>query len=372
MEGTVSTDRQQDAGLDRLVRAALRGDTPPEGEVCPNADVVAAYAAGALSARERTELEPHLATCQRCQAVIALVAADAEADAINPHVAAVPKTRRSWFRMPRLAWLVPAGAATLALVLYVATRQDATSLAPQAGSTQAAAGAPEQTLARAADTAERQAASAAKSEDEAPRTRTSGRAAPAPSAANELKTSRPAKTDSTLALAEQVAPAAPPSSQPAAPAAAAGNFALAAPAEARQKAAAPAEALDNGAVDLDALWRRSEIVVVGRPAPPEFPSDKDRAVANRSIAAAPGAGIVVLESLKQPADAAMDRRLTVTPAPAPAGASRLDAGIDTVYFLTRVKGADGTTRLVTMGAVSLDAAHRDDTLARLRRLAARK
>ncbi len=350
----MSTDRQQDAGLDRLVRAALQGDSPPEGAVCPDADVIAAYTAGALAARERADVEPHLAACQRCQAVIAMLAADADAEAARPGAAVPAASPGSWFRRLRVAWLVPAGAAALAVILYVATQPDATPFGPEADNARSAAGAPERTLAKAADTASSPRDPLAPPAEPTRQKGELGRSVAAPRTGNELKAAPPAKSETTLALAEQ----APPSPAPAAPAATAP--APAAPAQARDMAA-----IDFADVSLDELWRRAEIVVVGRVGPAQPRADKDRGGAGRVAAAVPADGIIVVEALKQPDGATLAGRLEV---PAASTAATHRAATEYVFFLTRVKGADGMTQLVSVGSVSLET-RRDETLARLRQLA---
>lgn len=395
----MSTDRQQDAGLDRLVRAVLRGETPPEGVVCPDADAVAAYSAGALTARERTELEPHLAACPRCQAVLAMLAQEPEADTVAPP-ASERVVRPSWWRLPSLGWLVPAGAVALAAVLYVAVKPGLSPLAPSSETSPAASVAPGQTTARSADTAGAAAESAAKPVSEQALARPLGRSETPAAAADELKRTDPAKTETTLALAEKVAVAPPPAAVPAArtvnapaappptmtaqagaapasrppadaaPGAAAGNLAMAAPQEARQKAVVSAGALDAAAPDIDALWRRADFVVVGRAAVSlDGRLDKGLAGAARDMAAAPAFDVVIVESLKQPAGSKADSRISVVSPRA--GAIRVEPGAEYLLFLIREGGADNPVWFSTVGSVGVIPlqADRAEILARLRRLA---
>jgi hypothetical protein len=81
---------------------------------------VAAYADGGLPARERSDLEVHLSSCARCQAILAVIAQEP--------VAELPaETKPSgWTRFltrPSWRWLVPVSAAALGVVLYVAVQQ---------------------------------------------------------------------------------------------------------------------------------------------------------------------------------------------------------------------------------------------------------
>jgi hypothetical protein len=397
MEGTVSTDRQQDAGLDRLVRVALRGEVPPEGSVCPDADVIAAYTDGSLASRERTDLEPHLAACQRCQAVIAMLGADADAEAARPHAAAEPAWPGSWIRRWRVAWFVPAGAAALAVVLYIATKPDATPSASPDDSARSAAGSPERTLAKAADTAASPSELPASLAEPQGHTRALGRSETATGTVNELKAAAAAKSETALALAEQAlpspAPAAPataiPAPAPTAPAAtlvamapaqpsradaaagaAAGNVAMAAPQEAREKPVGATDALDAAAPSLDALWRRADLVVVGRIAASAVGgADKRLAGAAREAADTPGFDVVIVESLKPSSGATLDHRVLVLSAPA--GAIRMEPGAEYVLFLTRAAGANTPIRFTTVGAAGIVPlqADRAGVLTQLRRLA---
>lgn len=117
----MSTQRQDDTGLDRLLRSALVSARNAGGEDCPDADRVAAYADGGLSDRERTDLEPHLSSCARCQAILAVLAQESA-----PEPPADEKELsgwRAWTVLPSLRWLVPASAAAIGVVLYVAVQQ---------------------------------------------------------------------------------------------------------------------------------------------------------------------------------------------------------------------------------------------------------
>lgn len=117
----MSTQRQDDTGLDRLLRSALVSAQSAGGKDCPDAEQVAAYVDGGLTARERTDLEPHLAACARCQAVLAVLARESAAE--QPAAEAKPSAWRAFLALPTLRWLVPASAAALGVILYVAVQQ---------------------------------------------------------------------------------------------------------------------------------------------------------------------------------------------------------------------------------------------------------
>lgn len=116
----MSTDRQRDADLDRLLRAQLRREPAGPLGACPDAGMLAACIEGGVAGDERTALEAHLATCGRCQDVLA--AMDLESPA-SPAAAPAPvaAARRPWLWRGHLHWLIPVGAAT-ALVVYVASK----------------------------------------------------------------------------------------------------------------------------------------------------------------------------------------------------------------------------------------------------------
>ena len=125
----MSTDRQRDADMDRLLRARLRREAAVSPGSCPDAGLLAACVEGAVSSEERIALEAHLASCGRCQDVLAALELDLPAPpTVTP--AAVP--RRPWLWRGHLHWLIPVGAAT-ALVVYVASRPAIAPTVPQVG-----------------------------------------------------------------------------------------------------------------------------------------------------------------------------------------------------------------------------------------------
>jgi len=115
----VGHDRQHD-GLDRLIRSSLAGGGAGDAGACPEADTVAAYGEDRLGTEERRSLEVHLASCARCQDVLALIARDAPRPAEIAGPQPSPSTHRPWFSS--LRWAVPVAAAAVAVTVYVAVR----------------------------------------------------------------------------------------------------------------------------------------------------------------------------------------------------------------------------------------------------------
>ena len=104
-----NTDR--DVSVDRLLASTMKARAEEAaGAGCLDADTLAAWADGALDARERASAEAHAADCTRCQALLAAMVRTLPA----------PGAARPWWRMPALGWLVPLTAAATALVIWVA------------------------------------------------------------------------------------------------------------------------------------------------------------------------------------------------------------------------------------------------------------
>lgn len=132
----MARDRERDAGMDQLLRAALGGERrePAQGGrqatpgqagtagACPAAGELAAYVEGTLPDGEREAMEPHLAACTLCQEALALMAAMPEEPARVGHGV----RERSWWLAGWRRWLVPASALASAVILYVALKPDAT------------------------------------------------------------------------------------------------------------------------------------------------------------------------------------------------------------------------------------------------------
>jgi len=112
----VTTDRQRDAEMDRLLRTALRPEANTAQSRCPEAGLLAAYIEQALAAEEKERLHHHLAGCSRCQQTLAVMTRDLPAQDTRPQV------RTPWLSRSHWRWLVPAALAA-SLTVYLATRQ---------------------------------------------------------------------------------------------------------------------------------------------------------------------------------------------------------------------------------------------------------
>jgi hypothetical protein len=100
---------KKDPVMDHFLRTTLRdgaraADAP--GEHCLDAEQLAAWSHGGLSAAAADEVEQHISGCERCQAMAATFAR------IEP---AIPASESLWQRW-RIAWLLPATAAMAMLV----------------------------------------------------------------------------------------------------------------------------------------------------------------------------------------------------------------------------------------------------------------
>src|ERR1700756_1975912 len=102
----------------RLLRETLAGGAarPPTPE-CLDAEALAAWSDGRLSARKRAAAESHASSCARCQALVAAMARTVP-----------PLHRRVWLRPSPVGWLVPIAAASIAVIVWIATMRPA--LAP--------------------------------------------------------------------------------------------------------------------------------------------------------------------------------------------------------------------------------------------------
>lgn len=150
---------------DRLLRGVLHDSASAAAfGTCADAETLAAWADGTLTATARAAFEAHGADCARCQALIAAVMRT------EP-----PPIARPWWRAP-VAWLVPLAAAAVALVIVgrlafieppspalVAFPSPAAAALPAPGPAAAspAAGAREQAVAPAGSAAQTAASAAA-------------------------------------------------------------------------------------------------------------------------------------------------------------------------------------------------------------------
>jgi len=98
----------RDPSMERLLRRHLKADDAiASTDACLTAETLAAWADGALTARERADVETHAADCVRCQALLAAMAKTAPVGDARP-----------WWRRPLVGWLAPAAAVGIALVLW--------------------------------------------------------------------------------------------------------------------------------------------------------------------------------------------------------------------------------------------------------------
>ena len=124
----MSTGQKRDAGMDRLLRAALKpapGETAADGVEteanCPDAGILAAFIESGLTATEQSAVEMHLAGCGRCQEALSIIS-DHLPEELVAEVASPESTWFTWVTRPRLRWLVPVSAAATVAVVIFATR----------------------------------------------------------------------------------------------------------------------------------------------------------------------------------------------------------------------------------------------------------
>jgi hypothetical protein len=113
MKQGMKADR--DASMEQLLASTLKSRaTAANGGACLDAETLAAWADGALDARERATAEAHAADCSRCQELLAAMVRTLP-----------PEAAKSPWRMPSLTWLVPLTAAATALAIWVAVPKPA-------------------------------------------------------------------------------------------------------------------------------------------------------------------------------------------------------------------------------------------------------
>jgi outer membrane biosynthesis protein TonB len=103
------TPPRRDEALEAYLKRAAAPVDHPAGEDCLDAETAAAWVDNGLDAGTRSALEPHVADCARCQALLATLLATDQRAAEAPATAVEP--RRSW-RM----WLVPLAAAAVLVI----------------------------------------------------------------------------------------------------------------------------------------------------------------------------------------------------------------------------------------------------------------
>jgi hypothetical protein len=106
------------------VRAGAKG--VPHAE-CSDAETLAAYHEGSLTAEQVASLKTHIADCERCQQILtALEATDQiAAPAAKPAVHVLPARERALWQ-----WVAPAGALAAALLVWVAVHENTSSIIP--------------------------------------------------------------------------------------------------------------------------------------------------------------------------------------------------------------------------------------------------
>ena len=107
---------QRDESIDKLLRNTFQTDRTAHetSDACVGPEMIAAWAAGTLSAPEAGDVETHLAGCPSCQQVLALLARTEP-----PAVA----SGFGWTRW-HLRWAVPIAAAATAVAIWVAVPDD--------------------------------------------------------------------------------------------------------------------------------------------------------------------------------------------------------------------------------------------------------
>src|SRR5262245_11148476 len=108
--------------LDRLLRQTLADARPGSGGAHVEAERLAAWAAKSLPAAESLEIDQHLSTCDRCQAMLAVFS---RIDT-TPAPTASPWQRR-W-----VAWVIPATAVAAATLAWIAWPGPPPAIVPDA------------------------------------------------------------------------------------------------------------------------------------------------------------------------------------------------------------------------------------------------
>jgi len=105
---------------DRVIETLLRSRHADEhGAACIDAESLAAWIDGGLSADARARVEHHAADCARCQALLASMARTAPALEDRP-----------WWRSAMAKWVVPIAAVATAVLVWVAVERDSDRVPP--------------------------------------------------------------------------------------------------------------------------------------------------------------------------------------------------------------------------------------------------
>jgi hypothetical protein len=243
----------RDTSLDKLLAAnfRMRGDGAPSG-ACLDPETLAAWADGALDARERAQAEAHAADCGKCQELLAALVRTLP-----------PLVVKSPWRLPALGWLVPVTAAATALVVWIAVPRPAPVQVSEVATAEDRAESPALSASELADKKAPTSEAPMESLQAEARGQDQRAARPRERAANSpsVRDSREAEPagaqqqtppqQNAKALAEATAPAAPPAavgeaSAPAPPTSAAAPAAVSADATSNLKREASASARVSG------------------------------------------------------------------------------------------------------------------------------
>lgn len=124
MPGKFDRDRATDMErlLEQTIRAERSGMTAPTAD-CLDAERLAAWSDGALSAIDGFDVEEHLSTCPRCQAMLA---AYVRISGAAPEAAVV----LPFWRRPPMRWIAPLAATAAAAVIWFVMPRSATGPVP--------------------------------------------------------------------------------------------------------------------------------------------------------------------------------------------------------------------------------------------------
>jgi hypothetical protein len=118
----VADDKLRNESTDRLLRqtfAVGAGDVTP---ACVDAEVLAGWVEGALSAPAARSVEAHLSSCERCQSVLATLSlAQSEVAGATP-----PATPARFWQQWSMKWLAPVAAGLGAVIVWALVRPDTT------------------------------------------------------------------------------------------------------------------------------------------------------------------------------------------------------------------------------------------------------
>ena len=102
---------ERDRSVENVLRHVLSDDVRAQPQsTCPDAETIAAWHEGALRREEAAIIEPHVADCAHCRALMAAIIQAA------PAVPAVASVWRRW----HLGWAVPLATAATAAALWIA------------------------------------------------------------------------------------------------------------------------------------------------------------------------------------------------------------------------------------------------------------